>query len=96
MPGSWRASKRVERVEQKANESLLEAQSRSDAEFSQVEASLPKRYTRADTGFLDKRMSLLGSHNPFGRKACPRDNTVWVFDNTAYRPVRPGKDEVQP
>ncbi|KAL2431210.1 hypothetical protein ABEF95_004631 [Exophiala dermatitidis] len=60
MPASWRASKRVERVEQKANESLLEAQSRSNAEFSRVEASLPKRYARADTGFLDKRMSILG------------------------------------
>ncbi|EXJ94595.1 hypothetical protein A1O1_02991 [Capronia coronata CBS 617.96] len=96
MPRTWTSSKRANRVEPKASESLLEAQSRKDANFSEVEARLPKRYARSEMGFIDKRMSFLGSHNPFGRKACPRDNTVWVLDNTAYKPTRQGDDTAQP
>lgn len=39
---------------------------------------------------------LLGTHNPFGKKANPKDHEVWVLNNTAYRPVKPGNDTLQP
>lgn len=39
---------------------------------------------------------LLGTHNPFSKKANPKDHEVWVLNNTAYRPVKAGNDTVQP
>ncbi|KAI1625498.1 hypothetical protein EDD37DRAFT_389930 [Exophiala viscosa] len=83
-------------AEQIANESSLEAESRKAANFADVEAKLPQRYTKVEMSFIDKKTSILGSHNPFGKKANPKKYLVWLLDNTAYRPVKLGKDTVQP
>ncbi|KIY03138.1 uncharacterized protein Z520_01605 [Fonsecaea multimorphosa CBS 102226] len=81
---------------QNFNESPLEAQSRKDADFESIEAKLPKRWSRTEMFFIDKGTSFLGSKNPFGRKACPKDNIVWLLDNTAYKPIKPGDECEQP
>ncbi|OAP65405.1 hypothetical protein AYL99_01377 [Fonsecaea erecta] len=81
---------------QKVNESPLEAQSRKDADFESIEAKLPKRWSKTEMSFIDKGTSLLGSKNPFGKKADPKDNIVWLLDNIAYRPIKPGKESIQP
>ena len=49
----------VDGPDQKLNESLLEAQSRKEANFAEVEANLPKRFTRSDMSFIDKGTSKL-------------------------------------
>ncbi|KIW89383.1 uncharacterized protein Z519_10237 [Cladophialophora bantiana CBS 173.52] len=81
---------------QKVNESPLEAQSRKDGNFEEAEAKLPKRWSKTEMSFIDKGTSLLGSKNPFGKKADPKGNIVWLLDNTAYRPIKPGRDAAQP
>ncbi|KIX07183.1 uncharacterized protein Z518_01836 [Rhinocladiella mackenziei CBS 650.93] len=47
-------------------------------------------------GFIGKGTGLLSLRNPFGKKATPTENIVWLLDNTAYRPTKPGKDSAQP
>jgi hypothetical protein len=44
---------------------------------------------------IDLPAAILGSKNPFGRKACPSDNVVWLLDNTAYRPAPDGAWEAE-
>ncbi|ETI24932.1 hypothetical protein G647_04302 [Cladophialophora carrionii CBS 160.54] len=89
-------SSAMETVEQKPNASPAEAQARQEANFADIESRLPKRYRRTEMGLIDKGTALLGSKNPFGKKATAKDNVVWLLDNTAYRPVKPGRDDAQP
>lgn len=67
--------------------SAMEADARKAAKFPEVENSLGKRFADGGMGYVDRVTSLLGSRNPFSRKARPDTNEVWLFDNTAYRPV---------
>jgi hypothetical protein len=39
-------------------ETPLEAESRKEANFAEVEAKLPKRYTRTEMSFIDKGTSV--------------------------------------
>lgn len=41
-------------------------------------------------------IGLLGTHNPFGKKANPKDHEVWVLNNTAYRPSPESNETLQP
>lgn len=102
----------VDHAEEHTNESPMEAESRKTANFADVEAQLPQRYTKLEMSFIDKKTSeshhetlkqlidlhigILGSHNPFGKKADPKKYIVWILDNAAYKPIKPGKDAVQP
>ncbi|KIW11340.1 hypothetical protein PV08_10640 [Exophiala spinifera] len=88
-------SARVDRADQKLHETPLEAESRKEANFAEVESKLPKRFDRSEMGFIDKSTSILGHRNPFGKKATPKDNIVWLLDNSAYAPVNPGKAGAQ-
>ena len=45
---------------------------------------------------IDRVTSFLGRSNPFTRAADPNQNTVWLFDNTAYRPVHAYPHKPQP
>ncbi|KAK5314829.1 hypothetical protein LTR20_002154 [Exophiala xenobiotica] len=96
MPKSKGKSTQVDRADQSLHETPLEADSRKQANFAEVEAKLPKRFDRSEMGFIDKGTSVLGFKNPFGKKATAKENIVWILDNTAYRPVKPGKDTTQP
>lgn len=49
-----------------------------------------------DPRSLTVAAGILGSRNPFGKKANPKENVVWILDNIAYRPFKPGKDTPQP
>ena len=42
------------------------------------------------------KAALLGSKNPFSKKATPKENIVWLLDNTAYQPIKPDRDAPQP
>ena len=45
---------------------------------------------------IDKTTFFLGLNNPFVKKADPKDITVWLLDNVAYRPVHPYTHDPQP
>lgn len=47
----------VDRLDQNNHESPLEAQSRKEASFADIEAQLPKRFTKSDMSFIDKSTS---------------------------------------
>lgn len=50
-------STHVDQVEQKMHETPLESESRKEANFAEIEAKLPKRYTRSEMSFIDKSTS---------------------------------------
>ncbi|KPI44770.1 Phosphatidate phosphatase APP1 [Cyphellophora attinorum] len=77
----------------KTRESEMEAESRKAANFPEVEKSLFEKYSDGDMSLVDKFTSFLGTNNPFGKKATPEENEVWLLDNTAYRPTKSGKLE---
>jgi hypothetical protein len=69
----------------KPKATAAEAQSRKEAGFPEIE-SKASSFSAEAMGLLDKAGSLLGSHNPFKRKADPtKGEEVWLFDNTAYK-----------
>ena len=67
--------------------SAMEAEARNEAKFPDIESSLSKAFSGEGMSYVDRFTSLLGSKNPFKRKADPATNEVWLLDNTAYRPV---------
>lgn len=85
-----------EHARQIYQETALEKESRKAADFEDIEGRLPQRWSAFETGIIDKAISILGLHNPFHRKANPKDHKVWLLDNTAYRPVHPYSHDPQP
>jgi phosphatidate phosphatase APP1 len=81
-----------------SEESPMEAASRRSAGFDTIENQLTvKRFAWQDLFQLDKISGkFLGQHNPFAKKANPREDIVWLFDNTAYRPIHPYDHAPQP
>ncbi|KZF24699.1 hypothetical protein L228DRAFT_237601 [Xylona heveae TC161] len=67
-------------------ETPQERQTRKTGDFPKVEHELPAMPSRMQAPFLDSASSYLGSYNPFARPVTAED-TVWLLDNTAYRPV---------
>lgn len=53
-------SARADRADQKLHETPLEAESRKEANFAEVESMLPKRFDRSEMGFIDKSTSEYG------------------------------------
>ncbi|KAJ9411144.1 hypothetical protein DTO045G8_776 [Paecilomyces variotii] len=82
-------------LRQKAQETPDERRQRKSADFPSVEKKLPLRWYRRSTSIIDFVSSVLGQRNPLAQPANPRDNTVWLLDNTAYRPVRRGRKGTQ-
>jgi hypothetical protein len=81
-----------------SEEAPMETASRRSAGFDTIENKLDvKRFSLQDAFQLDKVSGkFLGQHNPFAKKANPKDNIVWLFDNTAYRPVHSSSTDAQP
>lgn len=57
MTNSSSKSAGVDRPDQNNHESPLEAQSRKEASFADIEAQLPKRFTKSEMSFIDKGTS---------------------------------------
>lgn len=74
----------------------MEADARKAAKFPDVENSLGKRFADGGMGYVDRVTSLLGSRNPFKKKASPDTNEVWLLDNTAYRPIDKNTGQLGP
>ena len=81
-----------------SEEAPMEAATRKNADFPTIEDKLDvKRFSLQDALHFDKLTGkFLGQRNPFAKKANPKENIVWLFDNTAYRPVHASPHEPQP
>jgi hypothetical protein len=84
------------RLRQRLQETPVESEYRHSANFPTVENSLPRIWPSMDYPIFDRVTSYLGRSNPFTRSADPKLNTVWLLDNTAYRPVHPYPHKNQP
>jgi len=45
---------------------------------------------------IDKAASHLGKMNPFAKNANPKEDIVWLLDNTAYRPILDDSQDPRP
>lgn len=77
----------VARLHQDLQETSTEAEARRAGNFDDVEGRLPQRWSNHEVGLIEKSAAFLGPSNPFGKTANPKDNKVWLLDNTAYRPI---------
>jgi Uncharacterized conserved protein (DUF2183) len=60
---------------------------RASSKFPACEAKMGiPLLSRRKASMLDTTMSLLGSYNPFVKQANPKEHSVWLLDNTAWRP----------
>ena len=76
----------MQEATQKMQESSGERQAREDRKFPDVESSLPKG-SKLSLSVVDKLTSYLGQSNPLASEAKVPSDSVWLLDNTAYRPV---------
>lgn len=86
----------MELTRQKMQETRLERASRSLARFPSFESALPKVGSRLNIPFKDQFFSYLGRRNPLAAPARPSTESVWLLDNTAYRPQHPYPHAEQP
>ena len=75
-------------LQRKTQETIQDRKSRDAEALPLAERLLPQRIaSRFTFPFKDNLSSYLGEHNPLAETADPAKDTVWLFDNTAYRPV---------
>ena len=85
----------MQQATQKMQESSSERHAREEQNFSGVESSLPKG-KESTSSVVDKLSSYLGKSNPIASEAKPPSDSVWLLDNTAYRPVHAYPHPEQP
>ena len=69
-------------------ENAPERQTRKTGDFKGVEKTMHcKLGSPLDVPWIDNITSYLGTRNPFARQIDPKNEVVWLLDNTAYRPV---------
>ncbi|KAF2673537.1 actin filament organization protein-like protein App1-like protein [Microthyrium microscopicum] len=73
------------KARQVMEETSLENSIRRAGSFPEVEAEMPILRSRRRGSIIDKISSLLGERNPWQKPINPREHTIWLFDNTAYR-----------
>ncbi|KAK2763817.1 hypothetical protein FQN54_009435 [Arachnomyces sp. PD_36] len=86
----------MSRIRQSMQETREERDTRVARDFPHVEHHLPIAWPGRDLSWLGLMSSFLGSRNPLAQPADPRKHTVWVLDNTAYRPVNAPNRDRQP
>lgn len=69
-------------------ETSQDRETRTAGGFHSIERSLPILGSRLSISLLDSISSYLGQHNPLASSVRPGIESVWLLDNTAYRPVR--------
>ena len=85
----------MQEATQKMEESSGERHARKEQKFSEVESSLPKG-SKWNLSIVDKLTSYLGQSNPLASEAKAPGDSVWLLDNTAYRPVHVYPHREQP
>ncbi len=86
-----------DKARQVLEETALDRETRSAGDFEKAENALPKQIgSRSNIALMDNISSYLGANNPLAKKVNPKDEEVWLLDNTAYRPVHFYPHEPQP
>lgn len=87
----------AQKARQKMQETPSERSTRSSSNFKSVESSMPKLgSTLRIVPLVDTFSSYLGLRNPLATEAHPPKDSVWLLDNTAYRPVHVYPHRQQP
>lgn len=87
----------MDKNRQVMEETHTERETRSAGNFPKVEGLLPKHISsRWDIPILDNMGSYLSTLNPLAKAVNPEKEEVWLFDNTAYRPVHLYPHQPQP
>ena len=78
----------MDKARQVMEETRGDRETRKEGDFHKAEAGLPKHIgSRFNIPMVENVSSVLGSHNPLAKDVDPATEEVWLFDNTAYRPV---------
>lgn len=89
----------MDKTRQQLEETALERKSRTQSGFLDFEKSLPIVGTITGIPLIDRLSSYLtlaGLRNPFSSNVDGAKETVWLLDNTAYRPVHVYAHKSQP
>jgi phosphatidate phosphatase APP1 len=70
---------------QKMEETSMEKKSRVQSGFPDIEKQMPALASRRKAGLVDRLSSLLGTKNPLSHPVNPAKDSLWLFDNTAWR-----------
>jgi len=70
---------------QKMEETPMERRSRVNSGFPDIEKKMPLLASRRKAGLVDRLSSLLGTKNPLTHPVNAKKDTLWLFDNTAWR-----------
>ncbi|KAL8876234.1 MAG: hypothetical protein Q9198_005534 [Flavoplaca austrocitrina] len=73
-----------------------EKSTRKNEGFPSTERSLPNLGSPFSIPITQNISSYLGKNNPFAGPVNPKTESVWLFDNTAYRPIHPYPHAAQP
>ena len=85
------------KVRQVMQEDAPERETRRTGSFSKTESSLPKHVSsKRDISWTDNLSSYLGANNPLAKEVDPKKESVWLLDNTAYRPIHSYPHRQQP
>lgn len=85
----------IGKARQRMQETPAERNQRHSMNFPSVEASLPKHISKR-IPLIDNISSWLGQRNPLATEARAEKESVWLLDNTAYRPIHPYAHREQP
>ncbi|KAI4101060.1 MAG: hypothetical protein L6R37_005120 [Teloschistes peruensis] len=85
-----------DRARQLLQETRGDRRTRTNEGFQSIERDLPRLASPLDIPWTQNISSYLGSHNPLASHLDPKTETVWLLDNTAYRPIHPYPHAQQP
>lgn len=85
-----------DRARQLFQETRGEKSTRKNEGFPSTERSLPNLTSPFSLPIIQNISSYLGKNNPLAGPVNPKTESVWLFDNTAYRPIHPYSHVAQP
>ncbi|KAL8681081.1 MAG: hypothetical protein Q9186_002793 [Xanthomendoza sp. 1 TL-2023] len=85
-----------DRARQLLEETRGDKKTRKTEKFPSIERTLPSLGSPLSIPWTQNISSYLGSNNPLAGPIDPATESVWLFDNTAYRPIHPYPHSLQP
>ncbi|KAL8796448.1 MAG: hypothetical protein Q9182_007367 [Xanthomendoza sp. 2 TL-2023] len=85
-----------DRARQLLEETRGDKKTRKTEKFPSIERTLPSLGSPVSIPWTQNISSYLGSNNPLAGPVDPATESVWLFDNTAYRPIHPYPHRLQP
>ena len=85
-----------DRARQLLEETRGEKRTRQKEGFPSTERTLPRLGSAFSNPITQNISSYLGARNPLAAPIDPSTESVWLFDNTAYRPIHPYPHSPQP